>query len=191
MYGRLVVKSVYLCAEFIRNSSMGKLSRNTTSFQVWEKFVGPSKDNFPWSHLPTKKVVLQRYRAIRSTSGISGEPGAKYQFIQVCWSELKDLWDAASIPMITQNNGKKKIQELVDWFAKLIANKRYLEDCSERYDPMLQSLNQLFDIAPKDVELQMKASLNKSWKEDFMGDLLNSSLEQLGLYTMQGLWPKP
>ena len=149
---------------------MGKLSRNSTSSQIWEKFVGLSRATIPWVHLPIKRVVMQRYRGIRYDSGCVGARDTKSDCIQQCWTELKELWDVARIPTIEENNAKKKLQELLKWFDKICANKKYLVEGSESSDSIVSvenTLNDLFDVAPRDVHDRMKSSLNREWQKDY------------------------
>ncbi len=87
---------------------MGKVSRKSVSLKIWDKFVGTSKDNFPWTHLPTNKVVLQRYRGLRNGSATSGMRDSKSEFVEAIWVELETLWALAHIPTIVSKNGKKR-----------------------------------------------------------------------------------
>jgi hypothetical protein len=148
---------------------MGKISRKSTSSQIWDRYVGPSRDAIPWSHLPTQKIVLQRFRGIRSSSETQGDPGYKSKCLDLCWEEIQDIWRAARNPTVSPHNGKRKLQRLVLWFDGVTSNKRYLESSedSERPQAVHSQLLQLFDVAPQDLEVQMKTSLNKdTWRQD-------------------------
>lgn len=146
---------------------MPKLKRNSTSTQIWDKFVGSSRDTIPLTHLPTKRVVLQRYRGVRVCNENAGTRDSKFEFTIECWHDLKNVWDAARVITIEESNGKKKIKELVTWFEKISSNKRYLVDGWEKANGLERELNSLFDIAPRNIMEQMKSSLNKRWKEDY------------------------
>ena len=129
--------------------------------------MGSSRDTFPWTHLPTKKVTLQRYRGIRNTAGTAGQRDSKTNFIQICWNELKELWDAARIPTIDEHNGIKKIKEMIKWFDKISANKRYLELQGDKVTEVENNLNELLDLAPRNVEEVMRSPKNKEWEQDY------------------------
>ena len=129
--------------------------------------MGSSRDTFPWTHLPTKKVTLQRYRGIRNIAGTAGTRDSKTNFIQICWDELKELWDAARIPTIDEHNGIKKIKAMIKWFDKISANKRYLELRGDKVTEAENNLNELLDLAPRNVEEVMRSPKNKEWEQDF------------------------
>ena len=85
---------------------MGKLSRVLTSALIWDRFVGSSRDTFPWTHLPTKKVTLQRYRGIRNIAGTAGQRDSKSANVTISMLEawgitVNDLfatvWDTTAV----------------------------------------------------------------------------------------------
>lgn len=152
---------------------MGKVSRKSVSSQILDKYVGSSRDTIPLVHLPTNRVVLQRYRGIRFASGTAGRCDYKTGYMQQCWSEVEDVWNAARIPTTTEHN-EKKLQALCQWFDKVGSNKRYLEtpdtvrgSSKDNIAEIEANLNRLFDIAPLDIEQQMRSSLNPEWKVDY------------------------
>ena len=139
------------------------LSRTSTSSKIWDKYVGPSRDTIPWTHLPTNQVVLQRHRRIRNSSEEAGICYTKLECIRLCWNEVKYIWTAARIPLILDKNGMKKMGELLQWFVKVCSNKNYLHTSNAT---VVNRLNTLFDIAPCDVEAKLKASGNREWMTD-------------------------
>ena len=85
---------------------MGKLSRVSTSALIWDRFVGSSRDTFPWTHLPTKKATLQRYRGIRKIAGTAGQHDSKSANVTISMLEawgitVNDLfatvWDTTAV----------------------------------------------------------------------------------------------
>ena len=64
---------------------MGKLSRNSVASQIWDKFVGASRDTLPHVHLPTNQVVLQRYRGLHTVCGAAGNQVSKSENIAETW----------------------------------------------------------------------------------------------------------
>ncbi len=132
---------------------MGNVSRKSISSQIWDKLVGTSKDNLPWTHLPTNRVVLQRYSGLRNSSGVAGLRNTKSVLVQEIWNELQKLWASAHVPTIDDKNGKKKVLSLINWVERICAHAYYLYDGedSERLLDVKSKLNSLLDIAPSNV----------------------------------------
>jgi len=146
---------------------MPKPSRTSNSTQIWDKFIGSSRESIPITHLPTRQVVLQRYRCIRALSTSAGLRDSKDDIIDQCWQELSHIWEAARVPTIDDKNAKRKIKALIGWFKGVSSNKRYLEEKYDRAIDAHKYLQGLFDLAPRNIESIMKASLSREWKTDY------------------------
>ncbi len=143
---------------------MPKVARKSIAAHIWDRYVGNSRDTIPLLHLPIKRVVLQRYRGIRTSSEEAGNACSKAFFFADCWEELKAVWKAARIPVIEDKNAIRKIKDVLEWFEKICANPRYQEG---EHPEITDRLNELLDVAPRDIYEQMKSSLNPKWKTDY------------------------
>ena len=166
---------------------MGKVSRISIQSQIWDTFIGQSRDTLPLNHLPLTEVVLQRFRGIRNNSEHSGNPYSVTQAVQICWDELKHVWDAARIPTILEFNGKKKINKLIEWFSGVTKNKKYLEDGESSHGKeIIQKLHELFNIAPANVrELMQSPGVNPEWITDY--DFFRNQMEYPQTQVMAGV----
>ena len=56
---------------------------------------------------------------------------------------------------------------MIKWFVKISANKRYLELQGDKVAEVENNLNELLDLAPRNVEEVMRSPKNKEWEQDY------------------------
>ena len=71
--------------------------------EQWDKALGKSLDRLPSTYLPTKRLVLQRYRSLR----IEKPDAPTTDLATTIAAEIKGIWDKAPVPTIPPSGCNK------------------------------------------------------------------------------------
>lgn len=142
--------------------NVSDLRRRSSSLNsYYNDFLGPSLHVFPSSRLPLKRIILQRYRALRSFRHNS----PKSEVIRIITDEVLKLWEDSHIPHDTYRAACKSVQNLCS---------KWIDACQDdRKSPRFQKdLNKLFDIRHPSVKTlsTLKSYLQSSGNEDWLRD---------------------
>ena len=86
------------------------LKKRTSSInRFYDEFLGPPHEVFPSSKLPLKRVVLQRYRSLRSKS----YPAPQNEITSTITNDLLQLWRNNSILFDTYRSACKVVQGVI------------------------------------------------------------------------------
>ena len=84
--------------------------RSSELNKVYDTYLGQAIERFQPSKLPIKRVVLQRYRDIRSKE----VNAPKHTIVNTIPSELYELWEKSAIPCKSYNVCKIAVNSQVD-----------------------------------------------------------------------------
>lgn len=139
---------------------LGKRSSAINKF--YDECLGPPLEKFPPSKLPLVRVVLQRYRFLRTKC----HSESRSSLVGVISNELIFLWENSSIP----HDKYRAVCKLVDREVMKWLNATEDERKSDVFDT---GLNKLLDIRPISLqnlpalENHLKTSGNSKWREDY------------------------
>ena len=108
--------------------------------EQWDKALGKSLDRLPSTYLPTKRLVLQRYRSLR----IEKPDAPTTDLATTIAAEIKGILDKARVPTIPPSGCNKRVKEVVEMWNK--HNKRPEKRLTSEFQNRLDSLA---DLAPK------------------------------------------
>ena len=129
-----------------------------------DNLVGPPSSTLPICRLPTVQTLLARILGIRQKLELEGKrtntiPNTSIADMLV--TEIIDIWERAAIPVIRKDKIKAKLLKIINEFElKIINCKRdNLHENPEKLDTYKQSIKQLFDIAPSNLEALSTSTL--------------------------------
>ena len=167
--------------ELPRKHGGGPLKRTGQQADEWDECVGPSLGQLSPHRLPTKREVLQRYRALR----IQLPNGSKHQLATLIAGEVFTIWANANVP-------SKDVKHCAECVSKVVETWTNAHRKGSRAAPdFQQELDTLLNVAPgvrgirrdsaeyetaqlKHVWTLMRDRKNPSWEEDY-----NFFVEQL------------
>ena len=149
----------------------------------WDAVVGPSKSVISNYRLPTRRVILQRYRHL-SEDCIGNQwksEANKQHAISKITSEVVGIWNKARVIMVARKNVFKRIKQVINSYVdgRLYINKKdkIKKRETEEYQ---QYLNELCDLSPTDVFEKMKSTKKATWQEDYNFLLNQRKVPQVG-----------
>ena len=152
------------------SKSVQRARRTNPLKKQWDAIIGPGKPVMPKYRLPTRRVILQRYRQLSQTE-ISTQWKAKAkgrEIIDIITGEVIHVWNSARVPIIESFNVHKKVKDVVDSFKKGRLYAKKGEKVKVRETETYQAyLDELCDISPTNVFDLMRSSKKPTWKEDF------------------------
>ena len=140
-------------------------SRNSEITEFYDQFIGEALDQLPLKRLPTKRTLLQRFRALRSAS----HNLAQTTIVTTIADEVMKLWDCGAIP-------RKKSEACTHDVKKVVmgwVNSKKEEKVSQRYQ---RSLDSLLDLRPvtcstlpalKKELKRLRGTDDETWLEDY------------------------
>ena len=140
------------------------LSKRSSSLSnLYSENLGEPLEKFPPRMLPLKRIVLQRYRSLRSSS----HNAPKSELIGTITNELLQLWESSSIPCDTYREACKVVEDVV---------KQWLDAKEEqrKCEKFQNGLNKLLDIRPRHLQTlsALKSHLQSSGNADWLNDYL-------------------
>ena len=136
--------------------------RSSLLYNFYNQFLGPPLEIIPSTRLPLRRVVLQRYRAIRSTQHNS----PRNEIVGSITDEVVNLWENSSIPHITHHAAAKLVQDLISkWVDSTDEEKK-----SRKFQKYLDTL---LDFRPRSesklslLKSFLKSSGNADWLRDY------------------------
>ena len=156
--------------------------RNPVS-KEWDAIVGSGRANLSKYRLPTKRVILQRYRHL-AQSEIAAQwksEGRRHDAITIITDEVLEIWNKSRVITVDRKNVLREIKKVVDSFStgRTYADKKQKIKIRETQDYQTY-LEELCDIAPKDLYEQMKSSTKSTWKEDYDFFVNQKKVPQVG-----------
>ena len=159
----------------------GPLKRTGQQADEWEAYIGPSLDQLSPHRLPTKREVLQRYRALR----VQLPNAPKRQLAAAIADEIVSIWANAHVPSKDAKVCTSFVCELLDmWTNSHRKGARASPDFQQRLDTLLNVAPCVVGIRHdssaheaaqlKHVWTVMRASKNPMWERDY-----NFFVEQL------------
>lgn len=141
-------------------STLSKRKSEIAGF--YDLHLGPAIQIFPPTRLPIRRLVLQRYRALRAEAHTT----EKTALVNTITKELVLLWDRSSIP-------HKSVKD-ISYQVKSLINKWTNSNKEEKIDPEFQVyLDHLLDL--RTIECQdmviLEKTLKKSGNVDWRNDL--------------------
>ena len=141
-----------------------KLRSDKTRAEKWkDAVIGPSIPFLSPSHLPTLKVILQRWRSMREEFD-TGDYGtiSNNVLLTELVDEIVELWDMAMIPTKRIDNVKLMLSKAVS--SALTEMKHTDRDVNSGFQ---ESLERLFDISKSgDLKYHMSKLKNPKWEID-------------------------
>ena len=143
-----------------------------------DEVLGKPIERIPTSKLPTKSLIYRKWRALHKDGHLQNAKITNSGIAECITKEVLFIWQTASIPHIREDKVKSKVLKMIEEFIGLM---RHAQRLSTEKDPLrsfVQNIENIFDIAPTDIEEQMAGTNRFTWKED------------LGFYRNQCLVPQ-
>ena len=137
-------------------------SRNSDLNKFYDNYIGPALEQIPKKNLPLKRTILQRYRALRSTS----HNMAHRTVASIINKEVMDLWDFSAIPRKDSEACLHLIQSVISHWV----NSKQDEKTSKLYQ---DNLNTLLDLRPSScsslpaLKKELQRLVGDNWEEDY------------------------
>lgn len=135
---------------------------------LWNELVGTKlRDCIPSHRLPTNRVVMQRYRSMRT--GFPQKTPVRSFAGDLC-REVAQVWDKANIPIKTEKAAIQTITRLLSSWTSFSASSNKCKKGSVKYEKYTKMLDELCDIAIGDEEelkCTMRATRLPTWERDF------------------------
>ena len=84
--------------------------RHSSLSRDWHKYLGPPINRIPSTHLPTRRVILQRYSYIRSSDTIQSTSDT----VKLIAEEVLNVWESSGIPVKCLKTITTQIKRCVD-----------------------------------------------------------------------------
>lgn len=126
-----------------------------------DKVIGQSIERLSTCRLPSKRDVMQRWRNL-CAEGTLSVTRSNASIASDIAEEVLGIWDRASIPTIRIDKIKERILKTLTKWNEI----RRLHESHAKCVAFSTSLDQLFDIAPADVEERLNSSSNPTHAED-------------------------
>lgn len=130
-----------------------------------DKIVGLPRDNLPKCFLPTRKMILQRWRSM--TRGESETtPGQSNRYLAECLTyELLKVWELSRLITIRKDKVKEKIIKLITEVNTQIKRQEKTGKVNEYYT---ESLKHCLNIGVQNMEDALRSNhrSHPKWEED-------------------------
>ena len=145
--------------------------RNKSERQCFlNQILGKPINVLPSSKLPTKKTVLLRFLGKQQEYNLDNKRNISRRCIAAdIVSEIDNLWEKAALPFIRKDHQITSVFKLVDEYDSKLKNiSRFMKEPS-KLELYIQTLDQLFDIAPSKIYeiLKSTSKRNSNWADDF------------------------
>ena len=144
------------------NNVVDLAKRSSYISKFYDDFLGPPLDVLPSSKLPFKRVVLQRYRFLRSISHSTPQT----EIVATITRELVPLWEKGTIPFKPYSSACRVVLDaIMSWVNATEEDRK-----SEAFQ---RNLDKILDLRPKSVETlsslksYLKSSGNAAWLNDY------------------------
>lgn len=138
-------------------------SRNKNRSGLKERIIGSSISVLSTCRLPSERDVLQRWMGLSiDSAGHLSRTRSNASIAADISEEVVAIWERASIPTIRSDKVKPRIMDMLARWEKV----RRLEESHPKCITYAKSLDQLFNIAPADVEKRLESSSNPNHVED-------------------------
>ena len=140
-------------------STLTKRTSQLSAF--YDQYLGPPLSHFPASKLPLKRIVLQRYRGIKS----EGHTIQLSSAVGIITKELTERWECSAIPFKDYRGCTKIVRNLIDMWVDAKQEERksvFFQD----------DLDTLLDLRPEDCKnievltAKLKKSSGSDWERD-------------------------
>ena len=145
----------------VGNHAVDLAKRSSCMSKFYDEFLGPPLEVFPSSKLPLKRVVLQRYRTLRSLSHATPQT----EIVATITKELILLWERSAIPFKPYTSACRVILgEIMTWVNATEEDRK-----CENFQ---RNLNTLSDLRPKSLQTlsSLKSYLMSSGNPDWLRD---------------------
>ena len=141
--------------------------------------IGKGVDILPANRLPVQKIILQRWRSLRSDDILtdSRKNRSNNDIAKQLTQEILEIWKAARIPTKRKDKVQKQLLQLIDRCQTTMKHCDRVN--SDPIKTFCSSIDILFDIAPRGLEHEIKHG-NPNWEEDLAFYHNQSKVPQVG-----------
>ena len=156
----------YAASNQVDKTSVKLRPKTDRSSQI-EALIGTSVDSLPVSKLPTKRVVLQRWRSLRAESDRTNSNVSNKEIASQLTTELMHIWELARVPAMRKDAVLLKVTKLIDEFKSLLKHGSRLQIDSGLGLKFKDSIEHRLDIGISDMEEKIATRFNTAtWLED-------------------------
>jgi hypothetical protein len=150
-----------------------------------DKIIGKPIDFIPTTRLPTKRLVLQRARALRAESTenkerFSSPDKSDKDIAQTVAVEIQSLWQRAAIPCRRVDKVKELVLKAMCELSLLMKSWSHYTEDQDLPQTFILSLDKLFDVSHADLHHMLFTSSNPAWQEDWQCYQQQSQVPQVG-----------
>ena len=129
---------------------------------VWNELVGDEiVDKFNPGFLPQNRKIMLRFESLKKEGD---KELSNHDYARLLFIEIQEIWGKSYIPTVDEKNCIWKIKTLIDSWVKESCRK--FTKGSEKWKKYDAKLNKLCDLAPPDIEEQLKRTRASTWLED-------------------------